>query len=46
MVLGQGIIPHYRVDFRHSHGGTGWGSAHKPFSNSDTLFCARLAQDD
>ena len=30
IVLGRGIIPYYRLIFRHSHGGTGCGSAHKP----------------
>jgi len=26
----QGINPHYRVLFPHSHAGMGWGSSHKP----------------
>jgi len=29
---------HYRVLFRHSHGGTGCGSAHKPFLASRASF--------
>src|SRR6185503_7763131 len=32
------IIPRYRVLFRHSHGGTGCGSAHKPFLASRASF--------
>lgn len=30
IVLGRGIIPYYRLIFRHSHGSTDCGSAHKP----------------
>ena len=32
------IIPRYRVLFRHSHGGCGCGSAHKPFLASRASF--------
>ena len=34
IVLGRGTIPYYRLIFRHSHGGTGNDSAHKPFRAS------------
>lgn len=37
------VYPYFR--FLHSHGGTGCGSARNPFSNSETLLCARLTQD-